>query len=67
MAKLRKSFNRMVEFFREVRGELRKVSWPDRHTTGLYTWVVAASVVVVGAAIWVIDVGLSSLLRLVIK
>ncbi|HHV78768.1 MAG TPA: preprotein translocase subunit SecE [Firmicutes bacterium] len=57
----------MVEFFREVRGELRKVSWPDRHTTGLYTWVVAASVVVVGAAIWVIDVGLSSLLRLVIK
>lgn len=67
MGKLKSWFLRVQEFFRDVRYEMRKVVWPDRHSTMLYTWVVAASVVVVGAVIWLFDVGLSAVLRLVIK
>ncbi|MGB9868108.1 MAG: preprotein translocase subunit SecE [Bacillota bacterium] len=67
MGKLKGWLGRVREFFGEVRYEMRKVVWPDRRSTMLYTWVVAASVVVVGAVIWVFDVGLSAVLRLVLK
>ncbi len=46
---------RAARFLREVRSELRKVIWPDRRETAIYTAVVLASVVVVGLAIWAVD------------
>ncbi len=52
-------FERIGKFFREVRAELRKVIWPNRRESTLYTSVVVGAVLVVAALIFVIDQALS--------
>ena len=44
-----------VQFLREVRGELRKVSWPNRSETINYSIVVLAAIVILGAFIYGAD------------
>ncbi|MDQ7793399.1 MAG: preprotein translocase subunit SecE [bacterium] len=53
---------RVSRFMREVRAELKKVVWPDRRETAVYTVVVLASVAVVALTIWVVDNVVSGLL-----
>jgi len=54
-------------FVREVRAELRKVMWPSRRETVVFTTIVIGSVILISGLIWVIDSVLSQLLSLVIK
>ena len=49
------------KFFKELRGESKKVVWPDRKT------VLKSSVVIIGVVIWLIDTGLSELVKLLIN
>ncbi len=58
---------RIPAFLREVRSELRKVVWPTRRETLLFTSVVVVSVAVVAVAIWVIDSTFSQVLRLILR
>lgn len=67
MDRLKAFFDRIARFFREVRAELRKVIWPNRQQTILYTGVVLGSVVFVAAIIFIIDQVLSLGLGVVIK
>ena len=67
MDRLKTFLNRIARFFREVRAELRKVIWPNRQQTTLYTGVVLVSVVFVAAIIFIIDQVLSLGLGVVIK
>lgn len=53
---------RIARYFREVRTELRKVVWPDRRQTIIYTGVVLISVLGVAVVIWVVDAVLSQIL-----
>lgn len=46
---------RFKRFWREVKAELRKVSWPDKKELSAYTGVVFISVLVVAVVIWAID------------
>jgi len=55
---------RISRYLREVRAELRKVVWPDRRQTVIYTGVVLISVVAVALLIWVVDALLSQVLSL---
>ncbi len=57
---------RLVRYLREVRVELKKVVWPDRRQTIIYTGVVIISVVAVALAIWVVDAVLSEALKLIL-
>jgi preprotein translocase subunit SecE len=57
---------RLVRYLREVRTELRRVVWPDRRQTVVYTGVVILSVVAVALLIWVVDAVLSEALRLLL-
>ncbi|WP_232058656.1 preprotein translocase subunit SecE [Aquicella lusitana] len=45
----------VVEFFRESRGELRKVVWPTREETMQTTLVVAAMVIILALLLWGMD------------
>ena len=54
-------------FIREVRAELKKVTWPTRKELLSYTSVVFGATVAVAMLIWIIDAGFSGLLRAVIK
>ncbi|MCR1898682.1 preprotein translocase subunit SecE [Irregularibacter muris] len=55
------------KFFKGVWYELKKVSWPTRKELGQHTLVVISSVAVVSFAVWLMDLGLGRMLKLIIK
>ncbi|MDI3270445.1 MAG: preprotein translocase subunit SecE [Bacillota bacterium] len=57
---------RSIRFVRDVIAELKKVVWPTRRETAVYTVVVLATVTVVAVAIWVFDLALSFLMGFVL-
>ncbi|HRD66899.1 MAG TPA: preprotein translocase subunit SecE [Candidatus Competibacter sp.] len=54
-----------LEFVRGSRSELRKVVWPTRAETTQTTLIVIAMVVVMGLLLWLLDVLLLWLVRLI--
>ena len=57
---------RATEFFREVKVELKKVTWPSRKQTTGTTVVVIIFVFVVAAFLGLFDLGLSKLVQVVL-
>ncbi len=55
-----------MQFLREVKVELKKVAWPSRKQTVGSTLVVLVLVFIISAFLGVVDMGLSSLVRLVL-
>jgi len=60
------TFQKVQSFFRGVGNELKKVHWPTRNQTVIYTGVVVVSVVVVAALLFVVDQILSLILRFIL-
>ncbi len=58
---------RFKAFFKGVWAELKKVYWPARKKVIIYTGVVIITVVVVSAILSVFDLGLSSVMKLIIE
>ena len=56
-----------VRFVREVRVEMKKVTWPQRKEIIGSTVVVIAASFVVSTFLWVVDVILQKLLGLIVK
>jgi preprotein translocase subunit SecE len=61
---LKTRWENTVEYFRSVYGELKKVHWPDRRQLVAYTGVVLVAVTLVAIIIWLFDMGLSALMKL---
>ena len=61
------SWTGMVRFLREVRGEIRKVTWPQKKEVIGSTVVVIISVGVMSIFLGLVDLVLQSLLTSVIK
>ena len=61
------SVMRWKKFFREVRAELKKVSWPNKQELASNTGVVFVSVVLVAILIWIVDTMLTEALKVLIK
>lgn len=61
-----KYFGNWIQFFREVKVELSKVTWPSKKQTIGSTVVVIVFVFIVSIFLGVVDVGLSSLVRLIL-
>jgi preprotein translocase subunit SecE len=59
-------FQRTINFFREVKVELKKVTWPTRKQTTGTTIVVIIFVFVVAAFLGLFDYGLSKLVQVVL-
>jgi len=57
----------MKRFLREVRAELKKVSWPDKKELSAYTGVVFISVIFAAFLIWVMDTGFTETLKLLLR
>lgn len=60
-------FTRAIQFLREVKIELKKVTWPSRKQTTGSTLVVIVLVVIISAFLGVVDMGLSGLIRAIFK
>ena len=58
---------KLINFLKDVRRELKKVQWPNRSELTTYTGVVLLSVVVVGAIIWLVDLGYQQILSLILQ
>ncbi len=56
----------IIQFIKEVRTELNKVSWPTKKELVSYTGVVGLAVVIVCALIWVCDTAFAKLFRILL-
>lgn len=53
-------------FFRGVAAEMKRVSWPSRKELTRYTWVVIGTVIFISIYFFVVDLGISELVRLLL-
>jgi preprotein translocase subunit SecE len=60
-------FNSAIQFLREVKIELKKVTWPSRKQTIGSTAVVVALVLLISLFLGAVDIGLSNLIRAVLQ
>ena len=56
----------VFQFVKEVRAELKKVSWPTNKELVSYTGVVGLAVIIVCALIWVCDTAFAKLFRIIL-
>ena len=59
--------DKSVQFLREVKVELKKVTWPTRKQTFGSTAVVIVLVVIISLFLGVVDLGLSNIVRVVLQ
>ncbi|MGG3449699.1 MULTISPECIES: preprotein translocase subunit SecE [Bacillaceae] len=57
--------SRITQFFRNVRSEMSKVSWPKKKELMTYTITVIATVVFFALFFAVVDLGISWVIRLI--
>ncbi len=55
------------QFLREVKTELKKVTWPSRKDTLSGTAVVLVTVFVIAVFLGIVDSGLSNLIKMVLR
>jgi preprotein translocase subunit SecE len=58
---------RIGRFLKEVRLEMKRVTWPNRREVSGATWVVIVTVVTIALFIWTVDTLLMQSLHLVLK
>jgi preprotein translocase subunit SecE len=54
---------KVAEFLQQVKAELQKVTWPTRKETYGSTVVVIVLVLMVAVFLWVVDTGLSAMIK----
>ncbi len=64
---LREKWERAKQFLREVKTELKKVTWPSRKDALAGTAVVLVTVFVIAFFLGLVDSGLSHLVRALLK
>ncbi|NCO84066.1 MAG: preprotein translocase subunit SecE [Nitrospirae bacterium CG_4_10_14_3_um_filter_44_29] len=60
-------FNRIKEFFKEVKIEIKKVVYPSKDELVGSTWVVIITVVLVSLFLGVVDLGLSKVVSRLLR
>ena len=58
---------KLVRFFKEVKLELRKVTWPGRSEVTNSTTVVLIAIGIIGLFLWIIDLILQGIIGQIMK
>ncbi|ACT04305.1 preprotein translocase subunit SecE [Paenibacillus glycanilyticus] len=66
LAKLKQSFGTTFSFFADSWAELKKVRWPNRKELTSYSIVVLLTIAFVTIYFWLLDIGISSLVNLIV-
>ncbi|WP_400164681.1 preprotein translocase subunit SecE [Brevibacillus sp. TJ4] len=66
LARIGSSFRRTGAFFGDVVSELKKVRWPNRKELTSYTIVVIVTVVLLAVFFYIVDLGISRLIDLIL-
>ncbi len=56
-------FSKIVKYFRECKGEIKKITWPSVKTVFKNMGIVVAVIIVMGLFIFGLDFGLTALLE----
>lgn len=64
---VKKKPNKIVKYFKDLKGEIKKVVWPSFNKVVNNTTVVVVAMTVCGLVIWGIDSGLVKLLSLALQ
>lgn len=62
-----KGVKKVNKYLKEIKIEVKKVHWPSRKELAVFTGIVLASIFTVGVFFWILDLGFSALLRLIIR
>jgi preprotein translocase subunit SecE len=60
-------FNKTIQFVKESREELKKVSWPEKDEVSALTMVVLVTVIITSLFLWLVDSILMKIVSLVMK
>lgn len=60
-------FNRIKEFFNEVKIEVKKVVYPTRDELIGSTWVVILTVIIISFFLGIVDLALSKLVKVALR
>ncbi|MDI6729370.1 MAG: preprotein translocase subunit SecE [Thermodesulfovibrionales bacterium] len=60
-------FERIKNFFHEVKVEAKKVNYPSKDELVGSTWVVITTVVVISVFLGIVDLGLSKIIKLLVR
>ena len=61
------SKGKISTYFKGVKAEMKKVTWPSKKELINYTGVVIIISVIVGLVVWVLDLGIHRILSLILK
>ena len=59
-------WEKIIQLFHEVKAELKKVNWPTRKETIASTSVVLVIVLIIAVFLFIVDQGLSFLIRIIL-
>ena len=59
-----KFIDRIKIFLQQVKGELKRVKWPTRKEVQKLTMIVIGAIIILGAYISLLDIGLTKLIEL---
>lgn len=66
LARLKQGFGTTFSFFADSWAELKKVRWPSRKELTSYSLIVLVTVIVVTIYFWLLDIGISELVQLIV-
>ena len=64
---IKEKFEVSIQFLREVKTELKKVTWPSRKDTLSGTLVVLVAVIIIAVFLGIVDFGLSGLVKQLLR
>ena len=64
---IKKTFDKTKQFLKEVKIELKKVTWPTRQETIASTIVVIVIVLIIAFFLSVVDIGLSKIVKFILS
>lgn len=67
LARLKQNFGATFSFFGEAFAELKKVKWPNRKELTSYTIVVLVVCIFVTVYFYVLDLGISNVIRAILE
>ncbi len=66
LARMKQGFGSTFAFFADSWAELKKVRWPNRKELTSYSIVVLVTIVLVTIYFWLLDIGISGLVELIV-
>ena len=67
MAAIKESVTELVQYLKDSKGELKKVTWPSRSATLGLTWVVLLTVFIISLYLGIVDLGLTKLIKFILS